>query len=177
METKKPNKKLFILAVVFFVLLAFILSYYVIHYYININLFANPARANNPIQSVFVHPSAAGNPSSTPGITLYINGSTAKDVKISNGEVSNFTAIISNPNDYVGLYLSSDSGLNNTLIAPLTKGKATYTNVLPNNTIYKVTAFSNSSGVSNVTHFETEADAKPTCTITSQNLYLNNVYA
>ena len=116
--------------------------------------------------------SKSANLTSNATLSLYINGSNAKDVKIKNGWVSNFTAIISNSSEYVGIYVANDSSSNKILTVPLTKGKAVYTAVLPNNTIYKVTAFSNSSGVANVTHFETEADAAKTdsCTVA---LYLN----
>ncbi|EFD92527.1 MAG: hypothetical protein BJBARM5_0753 [Candidatus Parvarchaeum acidophilus ARMAN-5] len=80
-------------------------------------------------------------------MTLYINGKENSNTSIGYGTQSNFTAVILPNTDYVSLYL------NGTKIVPLTQGKATYLNTLQPG-LYKVTAYSNASGLKNITYYE-----------------------
>ena len=80
-------------------------------------------------------------------ITLYLNGVSNANVTITYGTESNFTAVISPSTDYVSLYV------NGTKVASLTQGKAVYLKTLAAG-LYKVTAATNASGVSNQTYYE-----------------------
>ena len=81
------------------------------------------------------------------GLTLYLNGVSNANVTITYGTKSNFTAVISPSTDYVSLYV------NGTKVASLTQGKAVYLKTLAAGS-YKITAATNTSGVSNQTYYE-----------------------
>ncbi|MCL4375976.1 hypothetical protein M1558_00585, partial [Candidatus Parvarchaeota archaeon] len=93
--------------------------------------------------------------SSNPTISLYLNGTENANTSISYGVESNFTATISTSTDYVSLYI------NGTEVVSLTVGKATLLKTLAAG-LYKVTAATNVSGVSNVTYYEKINPATPT---------------
>ena len=86
-----------------------------------------------------------GSVQSTVAITLYLNGVSNANATITYGTESNFTAVISQRTDYVSLYI------NGTKVASLTQGKAVYLKTLAAG-LYKITAATNTSGVSNVTY-------------------------
>ena len=92
-------------------------------------------------------------------LTLYLNGVENANKTITYGTQSNFTADISPTSDFVEIYV------NGTKEALLAKGKATYLHSLSAG-LYKVTAASNASGVSNVTFYETITKATPALSIT-----------
>ena len=83
----------------------------------------------------------------TVAITLYLNGVSNANVTITYGTESNFTAVMSQSTTYVSLYV------NGTKVASLTQGKAVYLKILAAG-LYKVTAATNTSGVSNQTYYE-----------------------
>jgi hypothetical protein len=85
---------------------------------------------------------------SVKGITLYLNGAEDSNNTIYFGTESNFTAVIAKSTDYVSLYVNGVKEVS------LSQGKATYLDTLSAGS-YKVTAASNTSGVSNVTYYET----------------------
>ncbi|MCL4397255.1 hypothetical protein M1494_02835, partial [Candidatus Parvarchaeota archaeon] len=93
-------------------------------------------------------------------IFLYLNSIKDSNSTIKYGEESNFTASISNIYDYISLYV------NGTKMVSFTKGSITYLKNLSAG-LYKVTIYSNSSGVSNVTYYERISKATPTLTITT----------
>ncbi len=106
------------------------------------------------------------------GLNLYINGIRNSNTSITYGTVSNFTAVYSPSSDFVEVYL------NNTRVTPLRKGHATYSSTLPAG-LYKITASTNISGVSNVTYYERINKATPTLTLSttpSSNFTKNGTY-
>ena len=59
-----------------------------------------------------------------PAVFLYLNGVKDANTSITYGTQSNFTGIAPSSSDFVSIYV------NNTLVVPLTKSKATYTKTL-----------------------------------------------
>ena len=86
-----------------------------------------------------------GSVQSTVAITLYLNGVSNANATITYGTESNFTA--ERASSYISLYV------NGTKVVSLTQGKATYLKTLAAG-LYKITAATNTSGVSNQTYYE-----------------------
>jgi hypothetical protein len=95
------------------------------------------------------------------GLNVYINSILNSNVTvIYSGAKSNFTAAYTSGGIFVGLYI------NNTLIKALQHTPAVYLSILPAG-LYKITAFSNTSGVTNKTFYEKINKATPTITLTA----------
>ena len=90
-------------------------------------------------------------------LELYLNGLKDSNTSITYGTQSNFTAQISN--DYAEIYV------NGTKVEPLTKNSVSYLKLIAAG-LYKVTASTNVSGVSNVTYYEKISKATPTMAVT-----------
>ena len=98
-------------------------------------------------------------------IILYLNGISNANTTITYGTESNFTAVLAI--DYVSIYV------NGTKVASLTQGKAVYLKTLSAG-LYKITAATNTSGVSNVTYYETINKAARTLSATVNGKALGN---